>query len=70
MSHFKEPPKKNLGQHFLTDKSIIEHIVHSIDPKPSDVIVEIGPGQGAITFPLLKRHGKYPPIGPAIRGRD
>lgn len=58
MSHFKEPPKKNLGQHFLTDKSIIEHIVHSIDPKPSDVIVEIGPGQGAITFPLLKRHGK------------
>ena len=58
MSHFKEPPKKNLGQHFLTDKSIIEHIVHSVDPKPDDHIVEIGPGQGAITFPLLKRHGK------------
>jgi len=58
MNHFKAPPKKNLGQHFLTDKSIIDHIVHSVDPKPGDVLVEIGPGQGAITFPLLKRHGK------------
>lgn len=58
MSHFKEPPKKNLGQHFLVDKSIIEHIVHSVDPRPGDVLVEIGPGQGAITFPLLKRHGQ------------
>ena len=57
MSHFKAPPKKNLGQHFLTDRSIIEHIVHSVDPKPGDVLVEIGPGQGAITFPLLKKHG-------------
>ncbi|HWS39995.1 MAG TPA: 16S rRNA (adenine(1518)-N(6)/adenine(1519)-N(6))-dimethyltransferase RsmA, partial [Arenimonas sp.] len=58
MNHFKEPPKKNLGQHFLIDKSIIEHIVHSVDPKADEVLVEIGPGQGAITFPLLKRHGK------------
>jgi 16S rRNA (adenine1518-N6/adenine1519-N6)-dimethyltransferase len=57
MSHFKAPPKKNLGQHFLTDRSIIEQIVHSVDPKPGDVLVEIGPGQGAITFPLLKKHG-------------
>jgi 16S rRNA (adenine1518-N6/adenine1519-N6)-dimethyltransferase len=57
MSHFKAPPKKNLGQHFLTDRSIIEHIVHSVDPKPGDILVEIGPGQGAITFPLLKKHG-------------
>jgi 16S rRNA (adenine1518-N6/adenine1519-N6)-dimethyltransferase len=58
MSHFKAPPKKNLGQHFLTDKGVIEQIVHSVDAKPDDVLVEIGPGQGAITFPLLKRHGR------------
>ena len=57
MSHFKAPPKKNLGQHFLTDAGIIEHILHVLDPKPGDVLVEIGPGQGAITFPILKRHG-------------
>ncbi|MFM6988937.1 MAG: 16S rRNA (adenine(1518)-N(6)/adenine(1519)-N(6))-dimethyltransferase RsmA [Arenimonas sp.] len=58
MSHFKAPPKKNLGQHFLTDRDIIEHIVHAVDPRPGDNLVEIGPGQGAITFPLLKKHGK------------
>ncbi len=57
MSHFKAPPKKNLGQHFLTDRNIIEQIVHALDPKPGDLLVEIGPGQGAITFPLLKKHG-------------
>ena len=58
MSHFKTPPKKNLGQHFLTDRGIIEHIVHAVDPRPGDNLVEIGPGQGAITFPLLKKHGR------------
>lgn len=58
MSHFKAPPKKNLGQHFLTDRGIIEHIVHAVDPRPGDNLVEIGPGQGAITFPLLKKHGR------------
>ena len=57
MSSFKAPPKKNLGQHLLTDAGIIEHILHVLDPKPGDVLVEIGPGQGAITFPILKRHG-------------
>lgn len=57
MSHFKAPPKKNLGQHFLTDAGIIERILHVLDPKPGDALVEIGPGQGAITFPILRRHG-------------
>jgi 16S rRNA (adenine1518-N6/adenine1519-N6)-dimethyltransferase len=57
MSHFREPPKKNLGQHFLHDGSIVARIVHAVDPKPGERLVEIGPGQGAITFPLLRRHG-------------
>ena len=57
MSHFKEPPKKQLGQHFLNDRNVIEKIVLAVNPKPGEQLVEIGPGQGAITFPLLKRHG-------------
>jgi 16S rRNA (adenine1518-N6/adenine1519-N6)-dimethyltransferase len=57
MSHFREPPKKQLGQHFLHDARIVDQIVRAVDPKPGDALVEIGPGQGAITFPLLRRHG-------------
>jgi 16S rRNA (adenine1518-N6/adenine1519-N6)-dimethyltransferase len=57
MSHFREPPKKQLGQHFLHDAGIVDRIVRAVDPKPGDALVEIGPGQGAITFPLLRRHG-------------
>jgi len=57
MSHFKEPPKKNLGQHFLHDRNVIDNIVLAVNPQPGDRLVEIGPGQGAITFPLLKKHG-------------
>ncbi len=49
--------KKQLGQHFLHEAGIVERIVRAIDPKPGDAIVEIGPGQGALTIPLLKRHG-------------
>jgi 16S rRNA (adenine1518-N6/adenine1519-N6)-dimethyltransferase len=57
MSHFKDPPKKQLGQHFLHDRNVIEKIVLAVNPKPGDNLVEIGPGQGAITFPLLRKHG-------------
>ena len=58
MSGFKAPPKKNLGQHFLVDRRYIDMIVLAVDPKPGDRLVEIGPGQGAITLPLLRRHGE------------
>ena len=57
MSHFTEPAKKHLGQHFLHDRAIVEKIVLAVNPQPGDRLVEIGPGQGAITFPLLKKHG-------------
>lgn len=56
--HFSEPAKKHLGQHFLHDRRIIDNIVLAVDPQPGDRLVEIGPGQGAITFPLLDRHGE------------
>ncbi|WP_408950800.1 16S rRNA (adenine(1518)-N(6)/adenine(1519)-N(6))-dimethyltransferase RsmA [Lysobacter sp. Hz 25] len=55
---FKPEAKKHLGQHFLHDGGIIAMIVQAVDPKPGDHLVEIGPGQGAITFPLLDRHGE------------
>ncbi|MCI2244806.1 16S rRNA (adenine(1518)-N(6)/adenine(1519)-N(6))-dimethyltransferase RsmA [Xanthomonas indica] len=55
---FGAPAKKSLGQHFLSDRHYIDSIVRAVDPKPGDRLVEIGPGQGAITFPLLRRHGQ------------
>ena len=62
MSHFKAPPKKSLGQHFLIDRNMIEMIVLAVNPQPSDHLVEIGPGQGAITLPLLRKHGELTAI--------
>jgi len=47
--------KKRLGQHFLHDPAVIRRIVGTIAPVPSDRIVEIGPGPGALTRPLLER---------------
>ena len=47
--------KKRFGQNFLIDKSVINHIVDSIQPQADDVMIEIGPGLGAITRPLLTR---------------
>lgn len=46
--------KKHLGQHFLVDPHYIERIVAAIAPRADDVMVEIGPGPGALTRPLLK----------------
>ena len=54
---FRRDAKKHLGQNFLHEKGVVEKIVQAIDPRPGDRIVEIGPGQGALTFPLLDRHG-------------
>jgi 16S rRNA (adenine1518-N6/adenine1519-N6)-dimethyltransferase len=50
-------PRKRFGQNFLHDPGIIRRIVQSIDPQPDDNIVEIGPGQGAITTELLPMVG-------------
>lgn len=57
MTGFTEPPKKSFGQHFLHERGVIDKIVLAIDPRPGDAIVEIGPGQGALTLPLLAKHG-------------
>jgi len=47
------PTRKRFGQHFLHDPVVIRRIVEAIAPQPDDCIAEIGPGLGAITFPLL-----------------
>ncbi len=54
---FLAQAKKQLGQNFLHDDHVIDRILHAIAAKPGDVLVEIGPGQGALTLPLLARHG-------------
>ena len=55
MKHYA---KKRFGQNFLVDTSIINHIVDSIHPLHDDLMVEIGPGLGAMTKPLLARLDK------------
>ena len=46
-------PKKRLGQHFLTDPNTIRRIAAAIDAPPGARVVEIGPGEGALTAALL-----------------
>jgi len=50
--------RKRFGQHFLHDRGVIERIIAAIGPRPGERIVEIGPGLGALTAPLLERHGE------------
>jgi 16S rRNA (adenine1518-N6/adenine1519-N6)-dimethyltransferase len=51
----KHIAKKRFGQNFLTDQGVIYSLVEAISPKVDDLIVEIGPGLGALTQPLLKQ---------------
>jgi 16S rRNA (adenine1518-N6/adenine1519-N6)-dimethyltransferase len=48
-------PRKRYGQHFLHDPRVLARIVEAIAPQPGEVLVEIGPGEGALTRPLLER---------------
>lgn len=49
--------RKRFGQHFLADAGVVRAIVDAIDPRPGETLVEIGPGLGALTAPLLERCG-------------
>ncbi len=55
-------PKKSFGQHFLHDRHYIDNIVQAIAPRHDDFLVEIGPGEGALTLPLLAAAGKLTAI--------
>jgi 16S rRNA (adenine1518-N6/adenine1519-N6)-dimethyltransferase len=52
MSHW---PRKRFGQHFLHDPAVIRRIIDAIHPMPGERLVEVGPGKGALTLPLLQR---------------
>lgn len=72
-------PRKRFGQHFLHDPHVIEKILVAIAPCRGDYLVEIGPGLGAITLPLLQRCGELtaveldrdliPPLQAAAAGK-
>jgi 16S rRNA (adenine1518-N6/adenine1519-N6)-dimethyltransferase len=47
-------PRKRFGQHFLCDQAIIHRIIAQLAPKATEHLIEIGPGQGALTIPILK----------------
>ena len=51
----KHVARKRFGQHFLTDGAVLDAIVDAIDPGPGEALVEIGPGLGAMTDPLVAR---------------
>ena len=59
MSH---RPRKRFGQNFLHDQGVIERILAYVDPQPGQRLVEIGPGQGALTSGLLERTGELDAI--------
>jgi len=69
------PPKKSFGQHFLHDRSYVDRIVLALAPTPADTLLEIGPGEGALTLPLLAAAGRLTAIEldadliPALRRR-
>jgi 16S rRNA (adenine1518-N6/adenine1519-N6)-dimethyltransferase len=55
MADYKHQPRKRFGQNFLTDQNIVGKIVAAIAPLPGENLVEIGPGLGALTRPLLEK---------------
>ena len=55
-------PKKHLGQHFLTDPSIAGRIVDALQVPPGDTVLEIGPGTGILTGPLLEKDIRLLPV--------
>ena len=48
-------PRKRFGQNFLEDRAVVDNIVAAVNPRQGDHFVEIGPGLGALTEPLLRR---------------
>jgi len=55
MSDFQHRARKRFGQNFLHDQSVLQKMVDCIAPKAEDRLLEIGPGQGALTLPLAQR---------------
>src|SRR6185369_1087741 len=56
--HHPATPKRRLGQNFLVDKHAIERIISAVEPQPDEIIIEIGPGHGALTSRLAEKTGR------------
>ena len=54
----KHQARKRFGQNFLQDQNVIDRIVAAINPQANDCLIEIGPGLGALTYPVLKVSGQ------------
>ena len=67
--------KRRLGQHFLTDRRLLDRIADALLADPRDTVLEIGPGPGGLTAALAERAGrliaieKDPELVPALRER-
>jgi 16S rRNA (adenine1518-N6/adenine1519-N6)-dimethyltransferase len=55
LGQFGFKPRKRLGQHFLIDEAVLEHILSAAELSPGDIVVEVGPGLGILTEGLTKR---------------
>jgi 16S rRNA (adenine1518-N6/adenine1519-N6)-dimethyltransferase len=55
VNSLRHAPRKRFGQNFLVDRHYIDRIVAAVDPESGDTVVEIGPGLGALTRPLLDK---------------
>lgn len=53
-THLGHTARKRFGQNFLTDSFVIQQIIKAINPKSGDILLEIGPGLGALTYPMLE----------------
>ncbi len=51
--------RQPLGQHFLKNTGVITQIIDALDLRTGETVVEIGPGEGALTFPLAERCAKF-----------
>ena len=52
-------PRKRFGQHFLVDGGVLQDIAERVAPTPEDLVLEIGPGRGALTAPLRQRLERF-----------
>lgn len=49
--------RQALGQHYLHNRGVLDKIIRAIDPQKDDLVIEVGPGRGALTFPLAEKAG-------------
>ncbi len=72
----KRTRRRSLGQHFLKSQAVLKKIIRRISPQEQDLIIEIGAGKGALTFPLAEKAGKViaiekdPTLTPSLKKKN